>query len=73
MPSVSGRARGDDRQDEAMAEALAGGISGASAGLVTKADLTSELPKLETRLTYRISVVSGLIVAARFAMLRFMP
>jgi len=56
-----------------MAEALAGGISGASAGLVTKADLTSELPKLETRLTYRISVVSGLIVAARFAMLRFMP
>jgi len=56
-----------------MAEALAGGIPGASAGLVTKADLTPELAKLETRLTYRIYVVAGLIVAAMFAMLRFMP
>jgi len=67
----------DDRQAEAMAEALAAGISETGAELATKADLANlarreDLAELKAELTNRIYLVAGLIVAAVFAMLRFM-
>jgi len=68
-----------NRQAEAIAGAIANGLSRSGGELATKADLTVELAKLETRMTTRIDEFvlavalgqAGLILVGVFAMTRF--
>lgn len=54
----------DRRQAEAVAEAASEAAEANRADLATKADLKSEIAALETRLTWRMVGIAGVIVAA---------